>query len=214
MINSTRQLVVKSHPEVSTQDALIQRSRHYVQRVISILHDGEKVLMNPSDGQRLKKLSDETQEFVTILNSSRETNFSHRHFDEAMKKMSEYVFSLAGPFERKSSVSSTHSEKLNRAADQLNQATNDLVKTTGQTVATQDLVKNSTRFSQAFGDFIQNSLDYVHQQDEEEKRSHLIIRLKNVHVISNQFLERAKSATVEPMFHEKSHKQPLADAAR
>ena len=170
--------------------------------------------MNPSDGQRLKKLSDETQEFVTILNSSRETNFPQRHFDDAMKKMSEYVFSLAGPFERKSSLSSTHSEKLNRAADQLNQATNDLVKTTGQTAATQDLVKNSTRFSQAFGDFIQNSLDYVHQQDEEEKRSHLIIRLKNVHVISNQFLEQAKSASVEPMFLEKNHKQHLADAAR
>ena len=131
-----------------------------------------------------------------------------------MKQMSEYVYTLAGPFDRKIVVaSSMNSEKLNRAADQLNQAATDLVIST-RPDADDDLAATSARFSQAFGDFIHNGLDFVHHQHEEEKRSHLLISLKNVHASSNQFLERAKSVSTEPLAIENDTKQQLANAAR
>ena len=131
-----------------------------------------------------------------------------------MKQMSEYVYTLAGPFDRKAVVASPmNSDRLNRAADQLNQAATDLVIST-RPGGPDDLATTSVRFSQAFGDFIHNGLDFVHHQQEEEKRSHLLITLKNVHASSNQFLERAKSVSTEPLAIENDTKQQLATAAR
>lgn len=215
LINTTRHLLLKQSNDILKQDSLIDRSHLILQRFISIFHDGEKLMFNPQDSQSQTKLNEQTQQLIAILSSSADSNPSHRHFDDAMKKMSEYVFSLAGPFDRQSSssLSPMHSDKLNQAADQLNQATTDLVKITGQGTI-QDLARNSARFSQAFGDFLHNSLDYVHHQKEEEKRSQLIITLKNVHATSNQFLEQAKSVSVEPTLLEKNNKQHLAEAAR
>ncbi len=127
--------------------------------------------------------------------------------------MSEYVYTLAGPFERKLPLSSINSEDMNRAAANLNQATNDLVLSTHPGGA-HDLAKTSVKFSRAFGDFIDNGIGYVNHQDEEEKRSRLIISLKNVHRSSNQFLERAKSVSIEPTTMENDPKHLLANAAR
>ncbi len=127
--------------------------------------------------------------------------------------MSEYVYTLAGPFERKVPLSSINSDDINRAAANLNQATNDLVLSTNPG-GSQDLAKTSAKFSRAFGDFIDNGIGFVNHQDEEEKRSRLIISLKNVHRSSNQFLERAKSVSIEPTTIENDPKHQLANAAR
>jgi hypothetical protein len=127
--------------------------------------------------------------------------------------MSEYVYTLTGPFNRKVAHLSINSDDINRAAANLNQATNDLIVST-HPGSTQDLAKTSVRFSRAFGDFIDNGIDYVNHQEEEDKRSHLIISLKNVHTSSNQLLERAKSVSLEPMTIENDTKQQLANAAR
>jgi hypothetical protein len=138
---------------------------------------------------------------------------SQRYLDEAIKQMSEYVYTLAGPFDRKTPLVSINSEDINRAAANLNQATNDLVVST-HTGGTQDLARTSVRFSQAFGDFIDNGIDFINHQQEDDKRSRLIVSLKNVHTSSNQFLERAKSVSIEPMAIENDTKNQLANAAR
>jgi hypothetical protein len=127
--------------------------------------------------------------------------------------MSEYVYTLAGPFERKFPFPAINSEDINRAAANLNQATNDLVLST-HTGGTHDLAQTSVRFSRAFGDFIDNGIDFINHQQEDEKRSRLIISLKNVHTSSNQLLERAKSISMEPTTPENDPKHQLANAAR
>ena len=66
----------------------------------------------------------------------------------------------------------------------------------------------------AFGDFIDHGINMINHQQQEEKRSRLIISLKNVHTSSNQLLERAKSISVEPANIENDTKHQLANAAR
>lgn len=127
--------------------------------------------------------------------------------------MSEYVYTLAGPFERKFPLSVLSGEDISRAAANLNQAANDLILST-HSGGTDELAKTSVRFSRAFGDFIDNGLGFIHHQEEEDKRSRLIISLKNVHQSSNQFLERAKSVSIEPKMVENDSKHHLANAAR
>ena len=169
-----------------------------------------KLKKTPNDQNKLSNL---INDLSSVLNTSISNMPSQRYLDEAIKQMSEYVYTLAGPFDRKTPLVSINSEDINRAAANLNQATNDLVVST-RTGGTKDLARTSARFSQAFGDFIDNGIDFINYQQEDDKRSRLIVSLKNVHTSSNQFLERAKSVSIEPMAIENDTKNQLANAAR
>ncbi len=204
LINSTRNLVSTSSDH-QIQDSIIERSRDVLQRSLSFIDEAKK--SNPTN------LSNIAHDLSLALNACISNMPSQRYLDEALKQMSGYVYTLAGPFEHKFPFPSMNSDDINRAAANLNQATNDLVLST-HAGSTQDLAKTSARFSRAFGDFIDNGIDFINHQPEEEKRSRLIISLKNVHTSSNQLLERAKSVSLEPTTNENDPKHQLANAAR
>ena len=214
-----RQLITATGHIVATcndhqaADAIVDRSQVVLQRSALVVREVRKALQTPNDHPRPTKLPDAGRDLLSILNTCLSNMPNQRVLDEAMKQMSEYVYTLAGPFDRKQPTSAVNSEDLNRAADKLQQATTDLVVST-RTGTTNDLATTSSRFSQAFGDFLHNGIDHVHHQQEDEKRSHLIISLKNVHSSSNQLLERAKSLSIEPASVENDTKQQLANAAR
>lgn len=143
---------------------------------------------------------------------------SQRYLDEAIKQMSEYVYTLAGPFDRNKVQSTinleTKQNQMANAAANLNQATTDFVISTRSGV-TQDLAKTSTQFTRAFGEFINNGIELAHHQPEEEKRTRLITSLKNVHTSSNELLEKAKSISIEPSTTiTNENNQQLSNAAR
>jgi hypothetical protein len=199
-----------------TQTMIIDRSHHVLQRMKLLLEQTNMILITPENSQLRTKHADIAQQLQMTLTLCIDTIPSQQYLDRAMKQLSEYVFILAGPFDRQQTCqSSVNADQLSHAADQLNQATNDLVVCT-RTGVLDDLATTSTRFSQAFADFLHNSLDYVHyhHQQEDDKRSHILITLKNVHTSSNQLLERAKSVSLEPMTNENDTKQQLANAAR
>ncbi len=204
LILYTRNLAA-TFPDQQIQNSIIERSRDVLQRSLYFLREAKKSNAN--------NLSNNAHDLSVALNACISNIPSQRCLDEAIKKMSEYVYTLAGPFDRKHSQPSINSEDMNRAAANLNQATNDLVLST-HPGGTHDLAKSSAKFSRAFGDFIDNGIGFVNHQDEEEKRSRLIISLKNVHRTSNQFLERAKSVSIEPATTENDPKHILANAAR
>lgn len=201
---ATRHLASVSSDQ-QLQNSIIERSRDVLQRSLYFLHDVKKPHTN--------NLPNIAHDLSSALNACLSNIPSQRYLDEAIQQMTEYVYTLAGPFERKFPLSVLNAEDINRAAANLNQATNDLVLST-HSGGTQDLAKTSVRFSRAFGDFIDNGLGFVHHQEEDEKRSRLIISLKNVHQSSNQFLERAKSVSIEPTMAENDSKHQLANAAR
>lgn len=159
------------------------------------------------------KISNMSHDLSSTLNSCVLKVTSQRYLNEAIKQMSEYIYTLAGPFDRKVALPSINSEDINRSAAALNQATQDLVIST-HSGGTNDLAKTSAHFSRAFGNFMDNGMDYVHHQQEDEKRSRLLISLKNVHASSNQLLEHAKSMSVEPNTNDNDCKYQLANAAR
>jgi talin len=142
---------------------------------------------------------------------------SQRYLDQAIKQMSEYIYTLAGPFDRNQPQTPINFQdkqtEITRAAANLNQATTDLVVST-RTGLTQDLAKTSTRFTRAFGDFIDNGIQLANHQQEEEKRTRFITSLKNVHTSSNQLLEKVKTISIEPPPTTNETKQELSNVAR
>ncbi|CAF1239126.1 unnamed protein product, partial [Adineta ricciae] len=192
-INSTRDLIA-TITDHQMQDSTIERSRDVLKHTIQLLLEAQRALRTPHEQNKLPTID---HELSTAVNACLSNMPSQRYLNEVIKQMSEYVYTLAGPFDRKTGPLSISSENIDRAAADLNQATTDLVVSTHKGV-TNDLAKTSARFSRAFGDFIDNGIHYVNHQHEDDKRSRLIVSLKNVHTSSNQLLERAKSVSLEP----------------
>ncbi|UJR21334.1 hypothetical protein I4U23_024428 [Adineta vaga] len=208
-INSTRDLVA-TITDHQMQGSTIERSHDVLKHAIQLIHEAQRALHIPLEQNKLPTID---HELSTAINACLSNVPSQRCLNEAIKQMTEYVYTLAGPFDRKSGPVSPNSDNINRAAANLNQATTDLVVST-HAGTTNDLAKTSARFSRAFGDFIDNGINYVSHQHEDDKRSRLIVSLKNVHTSSNQLLERAKSVSLEPITTEQDIKYQLANAAR
>ncbi|CAF4787571.1 unnamed protein product, partial [Rotaria sp. Silwood2] len=176
------------------QESIMERLHDILQRFIHFICEAKKSIQTTPNEQN--KLSNIGHDLSSALNSCISNVTSQRYLNEAIKHMSEYVYTLAGPFDRKLPESSTTSDDISRSAAMLNQATHDLVISTHT------------------GEFIDNGIDFINYQQEDEKRSRLIISLKNVHTSSNQLLEHAKSMSVEPTTNENDIKNQLANAAR
>ena len=127
---------------------------------------------------------------------------SQRYLNEAIQQISEYIYILNGPFDKNQYSTTINIEdkqtKMTNAAANLNQAIIDLIIST-RTSTAQDLAKTSTYFTQAFGDFIHNGIDLINYQQNDDKRTHIITLLKNIHTLSNQFLEKVKFISIEPI---------------
>jgi talin len=216
LTNSTRGIAATSNDH-QIQESIIERSHEVLERSTRLVREAKKAIQSPDDLEIQKKLAEIAREVSSALNACISSMPSQRYLDEAIKQMSEYIYVLAGPFDKnKSSTTINFEEKqteITRAAANLNQATTDLVVST-HTGTTQDLAKTSTRFTRAFGNFIDNGIELANHQREDEKRTRLITSLKNVHTSSNQFLEKAKSVSIEPSITSTESKQQLSSAAR
>lgn len=216
LTNSTRGIAATSNDH-QVQETIIERSHQVLERSTHLVREAKKAIQTPNDRELQTKLAELARDVSAALNACLSSMPSQRYLDEAIKQMSEYVYILAGPFDNTTKKHSTsHLEEkqteMTRAAANLNQATTDfVVSTRGGT--THDLGKTSTRFTRAFGEFLDNGIEWIHHQNEDEKRTRLITSLKNVHSSSNQLLERAKSISMEPN-NTNEAKQEFANAAR
>ncbi|CAF4426942.1 unnamed protein product, partial [Adineta steineri] len=136
LINSTRNLTAITTDQ-QIQISIIERSRDVLKYSINLIHEAKKVLQTSSDQNKLSLIA---RDLSSAINSCMSNMPSQRYFDEVIKQMCEYVYALAGPFDRKSSPLSLNSDSINRAAANLNQATTDLVVST-HTGGTNDLAK-------------------------------------------------------------------------
>ncbi|CAF3354839.1 unnamed protein product [Rotaria socialis] len=209
LIVCTRHIIAASN-DLQIQKYIIERLHDVLQHFTHFLCEAKKSIRTVNEQNNLSHVA---HDLFSALNSCTLKITSQRYLNEAIKQMSEYIYTLAGPFDRKLPPAPIDSDEINRSAAMFNQATHDLVIST-HAGGTQDLAQTSAHFSRAFGEFIDNGIDYVNHQQEDEKRSRLIISLKNVHTSSNQLLERAKSMSVEPITKENNIKSQLADAAR
>ena len=217
LTNSTRGIAATSSDH-QIQDSIIERSHEVLERSTRLVREAKKAIHTPDDLEIQNKLAEIAREVSSALNACISSMPSQRYLDEAIKQMSEYVYVLAGPFDRTATSTSTinvqdKQAEITRAAADLNQATTDLVIST-RTGTTQDLAKTSTRFTRAFGDFIDNGIQLANHQPEEDKRTRFITSLKNVHTSSNELLEKVKSVFIEPTPTSSETKQQLSNATR
>lgn len=216
LTNSTRGIAATSNDH-QIQETIIERSHVVLERSTDLVREAKKAILTPNDIEIQSRLADLARDVTSALNACLASMPSQRYLDDAIKQMSAYVYTLAGPFDAHSrTYSSSHLEEkqteISRAAANLNQATTDFVVST-RAGLTQDLGKSSTRFTRAVGDFLDHGIELIPHQKEEEKRTTLITSLKNVHQSSTGLLDRAKTVTLEPMQNNEA-KQELANAAR
>ncbi|UJR28105.1 hypothetical protein I4U23_009360 [Adineta vaga] len=218
LTNSTRGIAATSKDH-QIQESIIERSHEVLEHSTNLVREAKKAIHTPDDHEIQNKLAEIARDVSSALNACIAAMPSQRYLDEAIKQMSEYVYILAGPFDRNTTTSTKIIEEkqndINRSAATLNQATTDIILST-HAGSTQDLAKTSTSFTRAFGEFMNNGIELVKHQQEDEKRTHLITSLKNVHSSTNQLLEKAKTVSLDPQPATITNetKQQLANAAR
>ncbi|CAF0858226.1 unnamed protein product [Rotaria sordida] len=215
LTNSTRGIAATSN-DYEIQETIIERSHEVLQRSTHLVREAKKAINTPNDLEIQNKLAELAREVSSALNACISCMPSQRYFDEAIKQMSEYIYTLAGPFDKNKYTTTINYEikqnEITNTAANLNQATNDLIIST-RNGSIQDLGKTSTRFTRAFGDFINNGIELINHQQDDDKRTHLITSLKNVHTSSNQLLEKAKVISIEPIITNEINQQ-LSNAGR
>jgi len=216
LTNSTRGIAANSQDH-RIQESIIESSHEVLQRSTRLVREAKNAIHTPDNHELQTKLAEIAREISSALNACLTSMPSQRYLDEAIKQMSEYVYVLAGPFDSNAPRSTINIQEkqteITRAAANLNQATTDLILST-RTGLTKDLAKNSTRFTRAFGDLMDNGVHIANQQSEETKRTHFITTLKNVHTTSNAFLEKMKTVSLEPQPISNESKQQLTNVAR
>ncbi|CAF4070720.1 unnamed protein product [Rotaria sp. Silwood2] len=215
LTNSTRGIAATSN-DYQIQETIIERSHEVLERSTRLVREAKKAINTPNDVEIQNKLAELAREVSSALNACISSMPSQRYLDEAIKQMSEYVYTLAGPFDKNKYTTTINYEikqnEITNAAANLNQATNDLIISTRNN-SIQDLGKTSVRFTRAFGDFINNGIELVNHQQDDDKRTRLITSLKNVHTSSNQLLEKAKIVSIEPSIQNETNQQ-LSNAGR
>ncbi|CAF4072990.1 unnamed protein product, partial [Rotaria sp. Silwood2] len=215
LTNSTRGIAATSN-DYQIQETIIERSHEVLERSTRLVREAKKAINTPNDVEIQNKLAELAREVSSALNACISSMPSQRYLDEAIKQMSEYIYTLAGPFDKNKYTTTINYEikqnEITNAAANLNQATNDLIISTRNN-SIQDLGKTSVRFTRAFGDFINNGIELVNHQQDDDKRTRLITSLKNVHTSSNQLLEKAKIVSIEPSIQNETNQQ-LSNAGR
>ena len=216
LTNSTRGIAATSNDH-QVQESIIERSHDVLERSTYLVREAKRAIVTPNDLEIQTRLAELARDVSSALNACLASMPSQRYLEEAIKQMSAYVYTLAGPFESQTRTYTTtdleeKQTEISHAAASLNQATTDFLVST-RAGLTQDLGKSSTRFTRAVRDFLDHGIELVSQQKEEQKRTTLVTSLKNVHQSSHLLLERAKTVTLEPMNNNEA-KQELAQAAR
>ncbi|CAF0840452.1 unnamed protein product [Didymodactylos carnosus] len=211
LTNSIRGIAASSS-DYRMQETIINSSREVLEKSTKLVKEAKKAVHSPQDTEIQTKLAEIAKEVQSALNACLSNMPSQRYIDDALKQMSEYVYALAGPYNRKPSRTyddvQTH---ISRAAADLNNATTELVVSARS--GTNALQQITQRFSRAFSEFIDNGIDLAgHQED--EKRSKVISSLKQVHTSSSALLERAKSASIDTTTTSTSTKNQLTTAAK
>lgn len=216
LTNSTRGIAATSNDN-QIQQTIIERSHDVLERSTVLVREAKKAVMTPSDLILQTKLTELAREVSSALNACLCSMPSQRYLDEAIKQMSAYIYTLAGPFDGTDKAHSSHNfeekqSEISSTAANLNQATTDFVVST-RAGTTHDIGKASTRFTKSLGQFLDTGVQIVHHQTDEQHRNKLLSSLKNVHTSSNQLFERAKTITIEPQVNNEI-KQELTNAAR
>ncbi|CAF0836753.1 unnamed protein product, partial [Didymodactylos carnosus] len=211
LTNSIRGIAASSS-DYRIQETIINSSRELLEKSTKLVKEAKKAVHLPQDREIQTRLAEIAKEVQSALNACLTNMPSQRYIDDALKQISEYVYTLAGPYSRKPSRTfddvQTH---INHAAADLNNATTELVVSARS--GTTALQTTTQRFSHAFGEFIDNGIDLAGCQ-EDEKRSKVISSLKQVHTSSSELLERAKSASIDITTTATSTRNPLTLAAK
>ncbi|CAF4735686.1 unnamed protein product [Rotaria sp. Silwood1] len=215
LTNSTRGIAATSNDH-QIQETIIERSHEVLERSTRLVREAKKAINTPNDIEIQNKLAELACEVSSALNACISSMPSQRYFDDAIKQISEYTYILTGPFDKNKYTTTINYElkqnEITNSAINLNQATNDLIIST-RNGTIQDLNKTSKRFTNSFGDFINNGIELINHQQDDDKRIRLITSLKNVHTSSNQLLEKAKIISIEPTITNEINQQ-LSNAAR
>ena len=175
-----------------------------------LVMEAQKAMNNPSDPNKGYNLTNAGKEVSVSLNRTMQCIPGQQEVEDTISNINNLTAQInSAKFPQSGRPYGELQSQLTQAADQLNDATSDVV----QTAPSPTKLASSTRhFGQVLGSMMECSMDMAGQTNVSETKTHMMSTMMNVTTVSSTFLSSAKSVAIDPSAP--NAKNNLATAAR
>jgi len=192
------------------QHTVIDMAKEVMLKSARLVMEAQKAMNNPSDPNKGYNLTNAGKEVSVSLNRTMQCIPGQQEVEDTISNINNLTAQInSAKFPQSGRPYGELQSQLTQAADQLNDATSDVV----QTAPSPTKLASSTRhFGQVLGSMMECSMDMAGQTNVSETKTHMMSTMMNVTTVSSTFLSSAKSVAIDPSAP--NAKNNLATAAR
>ena len=202
--------VAATSSDKSSQQTVLAMAKDVMMKSAKLVMEAQRAMNNPSDPGKSYNLAAAGKEVSQALNKTMQCIPGQQEVEDTISNINNLTQQINNArFPQSGRPYGELQSQLTQAADQLNDATSDVV----QTAPSPTRLASSTRhFGEVLGSMMECSMDMAGQTSVQETQSQMVSTMMNVTTVSSTFLSSAKSVAIDPSAP--NAKNNLATAAR
>jgi len=203
--------VASNLDHLDAQEHMLETARDVMEKSMELMQEAKSVMRNPDNPDNKHRLALVAKDVSSALNDCISCLPGQRDVDEALKSISDSSKRLlARQFPPSNSNFQNTQSQLNKNAEELNVAANDLVGASRGTPG--ELAASSSNYKDRFKDLLDSGIHMVGHSRDKEDQGQIVGNLRSISMASSKLLLAAKALSADP--GAPNAKNQLAAAAR
>ncbi|XP_018673450.2 talin-2 isoform X2 [Ciona intestinalis] len=184
-------------PDLESQLHLLETCRDVMDKSVNLMQEAKLAVENPENPENRQRLAQVAKAVSHALNNCINCLPGQRDVDEALKNIAESSKRLlSNQFPVTNSNFQTAQAQLNKTAEELNIAANDLVGASRGTPS--ELAASSCNYNDRFTELLDAGMNVAGQSRDKEDQNHVVGNLKSISMASSKLLLAAKALSADP----------------
>jgi len=202
--------VAATSTDKKSQHTVIMMAKDVMLKSAKLVIEAQKAMNNISDPNKTYTLATAGKEVSTALNKTMQCIPGQQEVEDTISNINNLATQInSARFPKSGRPYGELQSQLNHAADQLTDATSDVVQTAPSPT---QLASTTRHFGDVLGNMMECSMDMAGQTGMGETKTQMVSTMMNVTSVSSTFLSSAKSVAIDP--RAPNAKNNLATAAR
>uniref|UniRef100_F6WWU2 Talin-2 n=1 Tax=Ciona intestinalis TaxID=7719 RepID=F6WWU2_CIOIN len=184
-------------PDLESQLNLLETCRDVMDKSVNLMQEAKLAVEDPENPENRQRLAQVAKAVSHALNNCINCLPGQRDVDEALKNIAESSKRLlSNQFPVTNSNFQTAQAQLNKTAEELNIAANDLVGASRGTPS--ELAASSCNYNDRFTELLDAGMNVAGQSRDKEDQNHVVGNLKSISMASSKLLLAAKALSADP----------------
>uniref|UniRef100_H2ZQQ0 FERM domain-containing protein n=1 Tax=Ciona savignyi TaxID=51511 RepID=H2ZQQ0_CIOSA len=189
--------VAANLPDLDSQLHLLETCRDVMDKSVNLMQEAKLAVEDPENPENRQRLAQVAKAVSHALNNCINCLPGQRDVDEALKNIAESSKRLlSNQFPVNNANFQTAQAQLNRTAEELNIAANDLVGASRGTPS--ELAASSTNYNDRFTELLDAGMNVAGQSRDKDDQGQVIGNLKSISMASSKLLLAAKALSADP----------------